>query len=339
MQNKQWNPADLLQLSGGYWSACALHAGVKLDVFTSLVEKALTAPALASLLGVDARGLTMLLNALAALKLLKKEGDAYAAAPVAAKYLSRTSSEYLGHIILHHHHLMESWAHLDVTVRSGQPLRERSTHREEEWRESFLMGMFNLAMNTAPLIVPHIDLSGRRHLLDLGGGPGTYAIHFCLHNPGLKATVYDLPTTRRFAEQTIARFGLADRIDFEEGDFIVGGIRGTYDAAWLSHILHGEGPEGCAVILEKAVSALEPNGLILVQEFILNDTMDGPVFPALFSLNMLLGTPSGQAYSQQDLYDMLAAAGVRDLRRIPLDLPNGAGVIAGTGPGKKYCLI
>jgi hypothetical protein len=27
---------------------------------------------------------------------------------------------------------------------------------------------------------------------------------------------------------------------------------------------------------------------------------------------------------------MMAAAGVRDLRRIPLDIPNGAGVIAGT---------
>ena len=59
--------------------------------------------------------------------------------------------------------------------------------------------MFNLAMNLAPVLVPKIDLSNRRHLLDLGGGPGTYAIHFCLNNPQLKATVYDLPTTRPFA--------------------------------------------------------------------------------------------------------------------------------------------
>ena len=76
------------------------------------------------------------------------------------------------------------------------------------------MGMFNMAMNTAPRLVPLADLSGRRRLLDLGGGPGTYAIHFCRHNPDLQATVFDLPTTRPFALKTIERFGLGDRVGF-----------------------------------------------------------------------------------------------------------------------------
>jgi len=195
------------------------------------------------------------------------------------------------------------------------------------------MGMFNLAMQIAPRIVPHMDLAGRRRLLDLGGGPGTYAIHFCLQNPELTAVVVDLPTTRPFAEKTIARFGLADRVAFDDGDFINRDIEGRYDVAWLSHILHGEGPEGCAVILKKAVAALEPGGLLLVQEFIMDDTKDGPVFPALFSLNMLVGTPHGQAYSLGELTAMMEAAGLTDVRRIPLELPNGAGIMAGTVRG------
>ncbi|MCP6717527.1 hypothetical protein NL524_30050, partial [Klebsiella pneumoniae] len=78
------------------------------------------------------------------------------------------------------------------------------------------------------------------------------------------------------------------------------------------------------------MTALEPGGIIMVQEFILNDAKDGPLFPALFSLNMLVGTARGQAYTEGELKAMMAAAGVRDLRRIPLDIPNGAGVIAGT---------
>ena len=333
MEKKSWNVADLLQLSGGYWSACALHAGVKLDLFTPLAERPLTAPELAGVLGSDARGMAMLLASLAAMGLLEKIGDAYAAAPFAADYLSRTSPKYLGHIILHHHHLMEGWAHLDEAVQSGGPIRERVSHADDDAaRESFLMGMFNLAMQIAPRIVAGIDLSGRRRLLDLGGGPGTYAVHFCQHNPRLTAVVYDLPSTCRFAEQTIARFGLSDRIAFAAGDYIAEGIDGTFDVAWLSHILHGEGPQECAVILDKAVAALEPGGLILVQEFILDDSMDGPLFPALFSLNMLLNTPAGRSYSQGELFSMLAAAGVGDLRRLPMELPNGAGVIAGTVP-------
>ncbi|MCM2358127.1 MAG: SAM-dependent methyltransferase [Geobacteraceae bacterium] len=334
MEKKAWTPADLLQLSGGYWSACALHAGVKLDLFTPLAERAHTPAELARLLNADPRGLTMLLAALAALDLLEKWGDAYAAAPFAAEFLSRSSPKYLGHIILHHHHLMTGWTHLDEAVKSGGPVRERLSHADDEAaRESFLMGMFNLAMQIAPRIVAGIDLSGRRRLLDLGGGPGTYAIHFCQHNARLEAVVYDLPSTRRFAEETIARFGLTDRISFQAGDYLSGGIEGTFDVAWLSHILHGEGREGCAVILAKAVAALAPGGMILVQEFILDDSRDGPLFPALFSLNMLLNTPAGQAYSQGELFAMLAAAGVGELRRLPLELPNGAGVIVGTVPG------
>ena len=333
MDNALWTPAELLQLSGGYWSACALHAGVKLDIFTHLVERSLTAGELAGTLETDARGLRMLLNALAALGLLEKNGDCYNTTPFAAMFLSRTSPEYLGHIILHHRHLMASWSRLDAAVISGNPdIKRVSLANDKEVRENFEMGMFNLAMQIAPQMVPQIDLRGRRRLLDLGGGPGTYAIHFCRHNPDLSAVVHDLPTTRPFAEQTIARFGLTDRIAFLAGDFMNGDIQGRYDVAWLSHILHGAGPEGSAVILEKAVAALGKGGLIMVHEFILDDNLYTPLFPALFSLNMLLGTPAGQSFSQSELIEMLAAAGVRDLRRLPLDLPNGAGVIAGTIP-------
>jgi len=330
MDKNAWTPAELLQLSGGYWSTCALHAGVKLDVFTPLVEQPLTVRELAGLLKTDPRGLAMLLNALAALGLLEKSGNSFIATAFAGEFLSRTSPQYLGYIILHHHNLMASWSRLDKAVRTGGPDSERvADASNEEVREHFEMGMFNLAMLVAPKIASRVDLSGRRRLLDLGGGPGTYAVHFCLHNPDLSAVIFDLPSTLPFADKTIARFGLGDRIAFAAGDFMSNEIGEGFDVAWLSHILHGAGPSACAVVLKKAIAAMAPGGLILVQEFILDDTMDAPLFPALFSLNMLLGTPQGQAYSQGELFTMLAAAGAVEVKRIPIDLPNGAGIIAG----------
>lgn len=324
-----WTPATLLELSGGYWSTCALHAGVKLDLFTPLTGQVVNARTLAGIRGLDVRALAMLLDALTALKLLEKEVDVYGATPFAAEFLSRTSPNYLGHIILHHHHLMQGWSQVHRAVESGGPLGGGGHMEDAQVRESFLMGMFNLAMQLAPRIVPQIDLSGRRRLLDLGGGPGTYAVHFCLHNPHLEAVVYDLPSTRTFAEKTIERFGLSGRIVFKDGDYLTRGIEGTYDVAWLSHILHGESSTGCAVILEKAVSSLEKGGMIMVQEFILDDDRKGPLFPALFSLNMLLNTSGGKAYTQSELIGMLAAAGAVNVVRLPLELPNGAGVVVG----------
>ncbi|RJP82012.1 MAG: SAM-dependent methyltransferase [Desulfobacteraceae bacterium] len=330
MNQQKWTPGSLLELSGSYWRACALHTAVELACFSVISGDGMTDKEIAHRIGGDRRAVETLLNALVAMGLLvKMQNNGYQNTAFSTKYLSRSSSHYIGHIISHHHHLVESWARLDESVMTGQPVRERSSHGDEKARESFLMGMFNLAMAIAPDLVKQIDLANRVRLLDLGGGPGTYAVHFCLHNPKLQAVVFDLPDSRSFAENVIARFGLSDRIAFQGGDFLSDGIDGKFDAAWLSHILHGEGPEGCRQIMEKAAAALEPGGLILIHEFILNDTMDGPLFPALFSLNMLLGTPNGRSYSEAQLMRMLKSAGFRDIQRLPFSGPNDSGIIAG----------
>ena len=306
-----------------------MHAAVKLDLFTVIGNGYLTSNEISRRLKATQRGVERLLNALVAMELLVKTDGKYANPSSCQTFLSKDSSKYIGHIIMHHHHLVESWSQLDQAVLSGGPVRTRSSTSREEWRESFLMGMFNLAMGLAPQLVPLIDLSTRKHLLDLGGGPGTYAIHFCQSNPRLRATVYDLPTTRPFAEKTIKQFNLVDRIKFVDGNYITDPIEGQYDVAWLSHILHGEQPQDCRLIIQKAVDALRPQGIIIIHEFILKNSMDGPLFPALFSLNMLLGTEAGQAYSEQQLTDMLAAAGIKNIRRIPAQTPNESGLLLG----------
>lgn len=326
----RWNPGRLLEVSGAYWQTCTLHAAVKLDLFTDLGGLSLTAGQLAESRDLDPRALAMLLDALAAMGLLVKSNDAYRNTRQSLAYLSAESPDYVGHMILHHHHLVDSWARLDEAVKNGKPVRQRASATDAERRKSFLMGMFNNAMQLAPTLVPKVDLSGRKRLLDLGGGPGTYAIHFCRHNPGLTAAVFDLPATRPFAEQTIARFSMTDRIEFIDGDYHRDPIPGTYDAVWLSHILHAEGPDDCRKILKKTAGALKPGGVAFVHEFVLEDTRDRPLFPALFSLNMLLGTESGKAYSEGEIRKMMAEAGFSDLRRLAYRGATDSGIIAGT---------
>ena len=329
MKKDKWHPGRLLEVSGSYWLTCALHTGVKLDVFTVIGRAQVSGKDAAEKVQGDERGTVTLLNALAAAGLLEKQGDLFSNTPESYQFLSKTSPDYLGFMIMHHHHLMASWNRLDEAVIQGQPVRGRSAHQSDETRESFLMGMFNIGMMTAPKAADAIDLSGKKTLLDIGGGPGTFAIHFCLKNPDLKAVVYDLPATRPFAEKTIARFGLNDRVAFCDGDFVEKPIEGRFDAAWLSHILHGESPDDCQKIIKKAVAALNPGGIIGIHEFILNNAADGPLFPALFSLNMLTGTSEGRAYTEAQLTDMLGNAGVKDIQRLEFNTPNDSGIITG----------
>ncbi len=326
---------ELLKLAGGCWQPCTLHAGVKLDVFSHLASTPMTPAELADTLGVASRGLEMLLHALVAMDLLGKEEEHFFATDFSAAHLARQSPQYLGHIIMHHHFLVDGWSRLDEAIRWGHPVRKRSSHDTCGLeRESFLMGMFNLASLLAPRVAAAIDLGGRRRLLDLAGGPGTYAIHFCRYNPELSAVIFDLPTTRPFAEQTVAGHGLSNRIDFVGGDLVADPIGSGFDVVWLSHLLHSEGPATCAAIVAKAAEALCKGGLLLVQEFILDDSRTAPLHPALFSLNMLIGTPQGQAYSQGELTAMLHQAGLDAVRRLPIELPNGAGILAAVRSGE-----
>lgn len=326
-----WNPKTLLEMSGYYWKTCTLHAGVNLDIFTLLGTDALAGETMAKKMGMEQRGLTLLLNGLTALGLLVKDKETYANTPESAAFLSKESHQYIGHMILHHHHLAPSWVDMDKALIKGGPTSQETSVSDDQWRESFLMGMFNMAMAIAPGLAKKLDLGGCKHLLDLGGGPGTFAIHFCLENPDLMACVCDLPTTRPFALKTIERFKVADRISFIPDDYTRDNfcLDSKFDAAWLSHILHGEGPDMAENIIARAVAALNPGGKIFIHDFILDNTMDGPLFPALFSLNMFIRTQQGQSYSEQQLVDMLTRQGIKNIVRLDFTGPTQSGILTG----------
>jgi hypothetical protein len=65
-----------------------------------------------------------------------------------------------------------------------------------------------------------------------------------------------------------------------------------------------------------------------VHEFLLDDDLSGPLCPALFSLNMFLGTSVGRTYSGHEMFYFLREAGFHDVRRPPLDLFGESAVIA-----------
>ncbi|MFO7604824.1 MAG: methyltransferase [Desulfurivibrionaceae bacterium] len=324
------NPGRLFSLGSGYWQSCALHAGVKLELFTALADQELGAPELAAQLGASERGLEILLNALAAMDLLVKEGTLYHNSPLAETYLDRNKQNYVGHIIMHHHYLVEGWSRLDEAVKSGKPV-ETGAGDEELERESFQMGMFNLAHAIAPAISESIDLAGRRHLLDLGGGPGTHAVFFCLANPKLRATVFDRAATKPFAAKISRRYGVTDRVAFAAGDFHTDPFPGSYDVAWLSQILHSNTPIECEALIKKTAAVLEPGGLMLIHDFFLEEDMSGPLFPALFSINMLINN-YGRSYSEGETREMMQAAGLTDLKRLPFQGANDSAILAGIKP-------
>lgn len=93
MSGKQkLHPGRIFSLASGYWQPCALHAAVKLGIFTCLGDTLLTVHEAAEKTGASEHGLAALLNALTAMEFLEKEGGAFRNTPLAKRYLNRTST-------------------------------------------------------------------------------------------------------------------------------------------------------------------------------------------------------------------------------------------------------
>ena len=256
--------------------------------------------------------------ALAALGLLDKGVDYFKNSELASRYLVRGSENYRGAIIKHIEHTWErGWEDLKETVLAGHPPQadpekwvDARPERDEGEVRAFIWGMHAIARDLAPRVAAKLDLKGVRRLLDLGGGPATYAINFAQANPQLAATVFDLPMPLEIARENIEKNGLTDRVGTLAGDFLKDNIGTGYDFIWVSQILHSHDEGQCKLIIAKAVAALAPGGTLAIQDFYLNADGASPTGAAMFGVHMLAVTPRGRAYTHGEVAEWMQEAGV-----------------------------
>ena len=321
MQKEAWNSFRINALSGAYWSSCALHAGVRLGVTAELAKSPATVENLAAGLGLDLRGLEMLLVALANLGILQRDGDTFAMNPEATKYFLPGGDEDMSGIIRHHANLVPNWYQLEKCVQSGEPV---GGSWSEEESDDFYRGMRDLARHQAKGLAKRLGFMPGWHVLDLGGGPGVYGYTFADEVPELKATVFDLPASeKRYDEEGLSHTA-GDRVSRINGSYRDTALGGPYDAVWLSHVLHSEGPKGCDVLVQKAAEVLKPGGVLWIQEFVVDPSGQGHPFPALFGLNMLVQTKKGQAYSLEEIKGMMLRAGLAQAKAMGPTVPGSA---------------
>ncbi len=291
--------AILNDLNWGYRAARVLHVANTLSLFTILSEKPMSAEQICRTIKSDPEMMKKLLIACTSMGLLEKEGNQYKNTELAQTYLVRGRKLYQGDIIAHTATVWDFWSRLadHVTLRSERVAINPDDHR------NFIMGMHNIAVaGRAQLFIDSIDLTGRKKLFDVGGGPGTYSIAACRRHPELKAVVFDLPETIVITKEIISKEGMQDVITVREGDWETDDFGEDNDVVLLSDVMHGPGSKA-QMKLTKAYDSLVCGGLVVIQEFLLNDQKTGPLIPALF--NVMVG-----AYSQAELFGIVEETGL-----------------------------
>ncbi len=333
MSNTQTpDPMAVMRIASAYWHSSVLHVAHALDVFTKLAEGPATAQEMAERCQADPRGMEMILIGCVGLGLLEKEGERFRNGPIADTFLVKGRPRYQGGIVSMFADWVLPWTRLREAVVTGRPVVQKQHDHGEEATRTYIYGMLHRGIPQAELLAREVPLTGRKRLLDVGGGPGIFSIIFTRENPGLKADVLDLPQTLKVTREIIADWKAEDAVSTVEGNYLEDDFGSGYDVVLLSSMINQEGPEVIREILRKSYEAMESGGLLLVQEQFLNTEKTGPLLPLLIGLNQLIHTPAGRAYSAKEVADMAAEVGFRDLSFRPLPEPSPFTLITGLKP-------
>lgn len=307
------NTRALFDLCAGFVYAQVLTACIRLDLFSLLADGPLPLDTLASRLSLPTGNAKTLLLAAASLDLVRAlPGDRFALADLGA---ALTGNPGIGAMVAHHAMLYADLAD-PVALLRGEAAPTRLSgywpYAGGGVSDDAAVAPYGGLMGASqPMIADDIldacDLTGRRHLMDVGGGEGVFLQAVAARGPAPRLTLFDLPAVAARAEARLARAGLEARIACRGGSFREGLPAGA-DAIALVRVVHDH-DDGPALALLRAVhAALPPGGLLILAEPMAGTPGAGPVGDAYFGF-YLLAMGSGRPRRAEELHAMLRAAG------------------------------
>ena len=313
------NPNSIREFASLFQKSRILLSGFELDVFTNIDESGTASDQIADRLHLDKHACERLLNALVSLEFLTKQDHLFYNTVDSFSYLSKKSPDYLGGL-MHTNHLWNTWSNLTRVVKTGKSAQpEEINARGDEWLFAFISAMHDRATKQAPQQIARLDLTGVVSLLDVGGGSGAYSMEFIRRKPEIEATVFDLPNVVPITQRFVDKEGFSGKIKTHTGDYTTDNLPNGFDLVFLSAIIHSNSLEVNRELVRNCFQALNENGRIVIQDWIMNNERTQPTAGAIFAINMLVGTEAGDCFTEQEVTEMLEDAGFGNISRVEFE--------------------
>lgn len=325
---KKPRPDTINRLSAGVYPAMAMLAGMQLDLFTPLGDGAKTAKELATALGLPAARLQPLLYALVTAELLTVDGERFSNTVETDHFLVRDRTSYIGG---QHEAFSDLWA---ATLQTAQSIRTGAPQAKHDFNamsadelRAFVRGLDAGAGAAARRLLRSYDFTRFRRLLDAGGGSGGLAMALCRALPDLHGTIADLPNVAAISREFVSEAQMDERIDVIDADLVTAPPAGRYDAAVLRALLQVLGPEAASAVVANVGRTVEPGGEIFIIGRVLDDSRLSPLDTVASNVMFLNIYDEGQAYTEGEHREWLAAAGFTDVER--QELAGGYSIMRG----------
>ncbi len=339
MNDHHVTPAHIMQIGLGFWASKTLLSAVELELFTIVASAPMSAAQIGDRLGLHPRSLHDFLDALVALKLLDREGDGvkahYRNTKEGAMFLDKKSPAYVGGILeMANSRLYGFWGSLTEALKTGQPQNEmkhgkgspfETLYADESRLEQFLRAMQGIQMGNIMALAEKIDFGKYGTHCDVGGANGTLASIVAKRHPKLASTTFDLPPVEPIAKRHVEAMEMSSRVKVVSGDFFRDPLPKA-DVITMGNILHDWDLEQKKMLIKKAYDAVNPGGMFIAIEAIIDDARRENAFGLLMSLNMLIELPGGFDYSGAQFDAWCREAGFARTEIIPLAGPSSAAV-------------
>jgi SAM-dependent methyltransferase len=312
---QQPSPVLFFQTINAHQRTEALKAAIELEVFTAIGEGNTTVAEIAKRCQASEKGMRVLCDYLTTMEMLIKQGDRYALTLDSSVFLDKRSPAYLGSAteFLCSPMLTAGFQQMTEAVRKGGTAieGEGTIGPEHPIWVKFARGMAGLMSMPAQMMAKLVDPNADRKLkiLDIAAGHGLFGINFATQNKQAEVTALDWKAVLEVAKENAQKAGVAERYSTIEGSAFDVEFGSGYDLVLLTNFLHHFDPPTCETLLRKVHAALADGGRAVTLEFVPNDDRVTPPEVAQFSMVMLVGTPSGDAYTFRELEQMFANAG------------------------------
>ena len=320
----------IFDLVAGFVYSQATAAAIETGLIAFLAKGSATVGAFAAKSGLPDDAAATLMRAAAALRLAEEVAPGRFALGVLGESLH--GSPGIAELVRHHRLLYADLADpvaLLMRGGGGGQLSALWTYAEGKGEARAAAEAYSALMAASqPLLAAHIldavDLSGARHLLDIGGGEGAFLEAVAARHPRLRLSLLDLPEV---AERARARLG--DRVTVHAGSFADAPLPEGADTVTLVRVVHDH-DDAVVADLFAAIARLLPRGGRLILAEPMAGTRGAEASGHAYFGFYLLAMGSGRPRTAEELSAMLRAAGFGRVAERPTHLPLAVRVLVAT---------